>query len=100
MPPIPRRISDTALTALHGKLHDPHGCAGYNQMRVWLAEEHQGPFSYASVHAFVRYKLQAKPQRPRPSHAKHPQKPGASVTRPCLPCSPHSLKATRRCIRS
>ena len=75
MPPVHRRISDTAVTALQAKLQDPHGFAGYNQMRVWLAEEHQVTLSYARVHALVRYKLHAKPQRPRPSHAKKTQKP-------------------------
>jgi transposase len=75
MPPVHRRISDTALTALQGKLQDPHGCAGYNQIRVWLAEEYQVTFSYSSVHALVRDKLQAQPKRPRPAPAKNPQKP-------------------------
>src|SRR5919202_1025561 len=49
---------------------DPHGVAGYQQLRVWLAEEHQVTLAYSSVHALVRYKLRAKPKRPRPSHAK------------------------------
>jgi len=75
MPPVHRRISDTAVTALQVKLQDPHGFAGYNQIRVWLAEEHQVTLSYSSVHALVRYKLHAKPKRPRPSHAKKTQKP-------------------------
>ena len=75
MPPVQRRISDTAVTALQAKLQAPHGFAGYNQMRVWLAEEHQGTLSYSSVHALVRDKLHAKPKRPRPSQAKKTQKP-------------------------
>ena len=69
-PPVRQRITASALTALQAKLQDPHGFAGYHQIRVWLAEEHQVTLAYSSVHALVRYKLHAKPKRPRPSHAK------------------------------
>src|SRR5215831_13612064 len=69
-PPLRQRITATALTALQEKLQDPHGFAGYDQLRVWLAEEHQVTLAYSSVHALVRYKLRAKPKRPRPSHVK------------------------------
>jgi transposase len=69
-PPLRQRITATALTALQEKLHAPHGFAGYHQIRLWLAEEHQVTLAYSSVHALVRYKLHAKPKRPRPSHAK------------------------------
>ena len=31
--------------------------------------------AYSSVHALVRYKLHAKPKRPRPSHTKKAPKP-------------------------
>lgn len=74
-PPRRQRITAAALTALQEKLQDPHGFAGYHQIRAWLAEEHQVTLAYASVHALVRYKLHAKPQRPRPSHAKKVPKP-------------------------
>ena len=74
-PPVHRRITDAALTALQAKLNDPQGFAGYNQIRTWLAEQHQVTLSYSSVHALVRYKLHAKPKRPRPSHIKKAQKP-------------------------
>ena len=70
MPPVHRRITETALTALQEKLNDPRGFAGYNQIRLWLAAEHHVTLSYSSVHALVRYKLHAKAKRPRPSHAK------------------------------
>jgi transposase len=69
-PPVHRRITDTAVQALQTQLNDPRGFAGYNQIRQWLAKEHQVHVSYSSVHALVRYKLHAKPKRPRPSHAK------------------------------
>jgi transposase len=69
-PPVHRRMTETALRALQDKLQDPQGFPGYNHIRVWLAQEHQVTLSYSSVHALVRYKLRAKPKRPRPSHAK------------------------------
>jgi hypothetical protein len=69
-PPVHRRITDVALIALQEQLNNPPGFAGYDQLRVWLAEQHQVTLSYSSVHALVRYKLHAKPKRPRPSHAK------------------------------
>ena len=74
-PPLRQRITATALTALQETLQAPHGFAGYEQIRVWLAEEHQGTLAYARVHALVRYKLRAQPKRPRPSHAKNTPQP-------------------------
>jgi transposase len=74
-PPVHRRMTETALRALQDKLQDPRGFAGYDHIRVWLAEAHQVTLSYSSVHALVRYKLRAKPKRPRPSHAKKVRKP-------------------------
>ncbi len=70
LPPRRQRLTATALTALQEKLQDPHGFAGYHQIRLWLAEEHQVFLASASVHELVRDKLRAKPKRPRPSHAK------------------------------
>ena len=69
-PPVHQRITAPALRALQDKLNDPQRFAGYDHIRVWLAEEHQVTLAYASVHALVRYTLRAKPKRPRPSHAK------------------------------
>jgi transposase len=74
-PPNRSRITPTALTALQAHLQDPHGCAGYAQLRTWLAEQHQVHLSYSGVYAVVRGKLRAKPKRPRPSHAKKIRKP-------------------------
>lgn len=74
-PPLRQRMTATALTALQEKLQAPDGFAGYDQLRVWLAEEHQVTLAYSSVHALVRYKLHAKPKRPRPSHIKKAPKP-------------------------
>jgi transposase len=69
-PPVHRQMTDTAFAALQDKLKDPRGFAGYDHIRVWLAEEHQVTLAYGRVHALVRYTLRAKPKRPRPSQAK------------------------------
>jgi transposase len=74
-PPVHRRITDAALTALQDRLREPHGFAGYDQIRLWLAEAHQVSLAYTSVHALVRDKLQGKPKRPRPSHVKKVPRP-------------------------
>jgi transposase len=74
-PPGHQRITATALTALQAKLQAPRGFAGYRHLQVWFAEEHPVSLAYSSVHALVRYKLQAKPKRPRPSPAKNPPTP-------------------------
>jgi hypothetical protein len=74
-PPLRQRITPAALTALHERLQDPQGFAGYGQIRTWLAEEHQVRLSYPGVDAVVRGKLHAKPKRPRPSHAKKDRRP-------------------------
>jgi transposase len=74
-PPDRSRITPTALTALQAHLQDPHGFAGYTQLRTWLAEQHQVHLSYSGVYALVRGKLRAKPKRPRPSHAKKVRQP-------------------------
>jgi hypothetical protein len=70
-----RHRHEVALQALQAKLQEPHGVAGYDQILVWLAEVHQATFAYSSVHALVRYKLPAKPKRPRPSHGKKVPQP-------------------------
>ena len=38
-PPVHRRMTDAAWTALQAKLQEPHGFAGYSQIRTWLAEQ-------------------------------------------------------------
>jgi transposase len=75
LPPVHRRMTDSALTALREKLQEPYGFAGYNQIRLWLAQEHQVDLAYSSVHALVRYQLHAKPKRPRPAHVKKGRTP-------------------------
>lgn len=72
LPPVHQRSTAAALAALQDKLQDPHGFASYHQIRAWLAEEHQVSLAYARVHELGRYRLHAKPKRPRPSPTKNP----------------------------
>lgn len=64
-------LSEEALSDLKERLSTPAGFASYREIHQYLQEEHNVTIGYAAVHALVRYKLQAKPKSPRPSH---PQK--------------------------
>lgn len=64
-------LSDAALSELKGRLSTPSGFASYREIHQYLQQEHKVTIGYGAVHALVRYKLQAKPKSPRPSH---PQK--------------------------
>lgn len=74
-PPRRQRITPAALHALRVKLQEPAGFPSYHHIRTWLAAEHDVHLAYSSVHELVRYKLQAKPKRPRPSHRKKKPRP-------------------------
>ena len=58
---------------LQERLQDPHGFAGYAQLRTWLAEQHQVHLSYSGVYAVVRGQLRASPNaRGRPMQKNPP----------------------------
>jgi len=63
-------LSDEALAALKVRLATPEGFASYREILRFLHNEHQVAIGYGAVHKLVRYNLQAKPKRPRPSHPK------------------------------
>lgn len=67
-----RRIPAAALADRQQRLADPKGFASYGQIQAYLAEQHQVPLAYSTVHALVRYELKAKPKAPRRSHEKKP----------------------------
>jgi len=60
-PPVHRRITETAVQTLQTPFNNARGCAGYDQIRQWFAEEQQGHVSYVSVQALIQYKLQLLP---------------------------------------
>jgi transposase len=98
-PPRRQRITPTALAALQDRLQDPHGFAGYAQLRAWLAEQHQVSLSYAGVYAVVRGKLRAKPTRPRPSHAQKVPKRCPSSARHSPQCSTSTVPTGPTALR-
>ena len=63
-------FSPPVLSALQQRLEQPQGFASYREIQHYLAHEHQVHLAYSSVHALVRYKLQAKHKSPRRSHPK------------------------------
>jgi hypothetical protein len=50
-PTMPRRITETALPALHARLHTPPGFPSDGHLRTWLAAQQQVQLAYSSVYA-------------------------------------------------
>ena len=67
---------------LQARLNEPQGFASYTEIRQYLADTHGLALSYSAVHAFVRYKLRAKPKAPRRSHPKKSLRRSHSFSRP------------------
>jgi transposase len=65
-----RRISGEAEDALRKRLAEPDGFGSYDEIRIWLRENHHIDIPYKTVHKTVRYHFGAKPKMPRPSHIK------------------------------
>jgi transposase len=63
-------VTGAALQALKQRLAQRDGFASYREIQAYLENEHQIKLRYSSVHTLVRYRLAAKPKRPRPSHQK------------------------------
>jgi hypothetical protein len=95
-PTMPRRLTETALTALQARWHTPTGVPSDGHIRTWWAEQHQVQRSYSSVYAFVRGALRAKPKRPRPSHEKHVRRSCPKSPPPCPPSAPSSSRGIAR----
>jgi transposase len=65
-----RRISGEVAEALKKRLSEPDGFGSYDEIRIWLKENHNADIPYKTVRKTVRYYLGAKPEMPRPSHIK------------------------------
>ena len=65
-----RKLAPEALERLAERLQDEQGLSGYQEAQQWLEAEYGQPIPYSTVHEWVRYRLQAKLKRPRPSHPK------------------------------
>lgn len=70
-PGRPQTIRGQALADLKKLLKTRTGFGSYGEIQSWLAEEYQLETAYSTVHATVRYRLQAKlkASRPRSSEA-------------------------------
>src|SRR5215213_2665826 len=55
---------------IHAWLGQPQGFGSYGEIQQYLAHDHKLSLAYSTVHALVRYKLQAKLKAPRRSHPK------------------------------
>ena len=70
--PVPgqRTLPGPVLDVLRARLADGVGFAGYDEVQRWLRDEHGHDIPYKTVYTLVRYRLGAKPKRPRPEHPK------------------------------
>jgi transposase len=60
-----RKINDEALAALKQELETGIGFNSYGAIVEWLKQEHGLDIEYATVYAWVRYRLKAKLKVPR-----------------------------------
>ena len=63
-------LSPPILRKLQERLAQARGFGSYGEIRRYLAQAHNVDLAYSTVHAVVRYRLQAKPKAPRRSHPK------------------------------
>ena len=61
-----RKINDEALAALKKELETGKGFESYGEIVEWLKRQHGLDIEYATVYAWVRYRLKAKLKVPRP----------------------------------
>ncbi len=73
-PGAKRKIHDVALTALKEELKTGKGFSSYGAIVEWLKQEHRLDIDYATVYAWVRYRLGAKLKVPRPQSYKQDEK--------------------------
>jgi transposase len=76
-------LTPAVLSNLRDRLAHARGFGSYGEIQQYLAQVQTIHLAYSTVHALVRYKLQAKPKAPRRSHPKKsPQR--SSTSRPPL----------------
>jgi transposase len=63
-------VTPAVLSNLRARLTQPQGFGSYGEIQRYLAHDHKLSLAYSTVHALVRYKLQAKLKAPRRSHPK------------------------------
>jgi len=73
-PGAKRKINDEALAALKQELETGIGFNSYGAIVEWLKLEHGQDIEYATVYAWVRYRLGAKLKVPRPQSHEQDEK--------------------------
>lgn len=69
-----RKINERASAALEEELKTGKGFSSYGAIVEWLKQEHGQDIEYATVYAWVRYRLGAKLKVPRPQSHKQDEK--------------------------
>ena len=65
-----KTLPPAVFVQLQARLAASSGFASYVELQQWLREAFGLEVPYTTLHGIVRYQLQAKLKRPRPSHAK------------------------------
>ena len=65
-----KTLPPAVFAHLQARLATSSGFASYVELQQWLRAEFGLDVPYTPLHGIVRYQLQAKLKRPRPSHAK------------------------------
>ncbi|MDF5715083.1 MAG: helix-turn-helix domain-containing protein [Rhizonema sp. NSF051] len=73
-PGAKRKIHNAAIAALEEELKTGKGFSSYGAIVEWLKFEHELEIEYATVYAWVRYRLGAKLKVPRPQSHKQDEK--------------------------
>lgn len=60
------QIPQTAQQQLVERLKSSEGFESYGEIQQWLEQQYNHQISYKGIHKHVRYRLNAKPKRPRP----------------------------------
>ena len=83
-------VTPAVLSKLQARLSQPQGFSSYGEIQQYLAHTHHLALAYSTVHALVRYKLQAKPKAPRRSHPKKSPQRSPTSKRPLGRSSKHA----------
>lgn len=73
-PGAKRKIDAAVIAALEEELKTGKGFSSYGAIVEWLKQEHGQDIEYATVYAWVRYRLGAKLKVPRPQSHKQDEK--------------------------
>jgi hypothetical protein len=60
------QIPQVAQQQLVERLSSSEGFESYGAIQQWLEQQYNHQISYPGIHKHVRYRLNAKPKRPRP----------------------------------